>query len=167
MRRQRRTFTVEFKRQVVEEYLNGERSQAEQCRRYELSPNLVRDWIQKYRAGEFEGRHTTTTHERDLEQRIAALEQRLADSERQRAELNEQLQSQSAGDDRDNALLNRLRQENQRLKLQLNKALAEQQPQWLDEQQQWFAAGGAVALLGVVFGSLLRGGRKTRREWLN
>lgn len=100
-------------------------------------------------------------------QRIAALEQRLADSERQRAELNEQLQSQSAGDDRDNALLSRLRQENQRLKLQLNKALAEQQPQWLDEQQQWFAAGGAVALLGVVFGSLLRGGRKTRREWLN
>ena len=77
MRRQRRTFTVEFKRQVVEEYLNGERSQAEQCRRYELSPNLVRDWIQKYRAGEFEGRHTTTTHERDLEQRIAALERKV------------------------------------------------------------------------------------------
>ncbi|MCY1295873.1 hypothetical protein D9M68_211020 [compost metagenome] len=100
-------------------------------------------------------------------QRLAVLEQRLAESERQRAELSSQLQTQSDGDERDSALLTRLRQENQRLKLQLNKALAEQQPQWLDEQQQWFAAGGGVALLGTLFGALLRGRRKTRREWLN
>ncbi|CAD5109683.1 hypothetical protein [Zestomonas carbonaria] len=98
---------------------------------------------------------------------LAALEQRLAESERLRTELADQLQNLSDGGERDGALLTRLRQENQRLKLQLNKALAEQQPQWLDEQQQWFAAGGGVALLGVLFGSLLRGRRKARREWLN
>ena len=77
MRRQRRQFSIEFKRQVVEEYLNGERSQAEQCRRYELSPTLVRDWVQKYEAGVFEGRHTESAHERALEQRIAALERKV------------------------------------------------------------------------------------------
>ncbi|MBM7060822.1 hypothetical protein JQX08_08870 [Pseudomonas sp. UL073] len=110
---------------------------------------------------------TVTPALADDGQRLAALEERLADSERQRAELHEQLQSQSSGEERDGALLTRLRQENQRLKLQLNKALAEQQPQWLDEQQQWFAAGGGVALVGTLFGALLRGRRKTRREWLN
>lgn len=77
MRRQRRTFSIEFKRQVAEECLSGERSQAEQYRRYELSPNLVREWIQKYEAGEFNGRHTPTAQERDLEQRIAALERKV------------------------------------------------------------------------------------------
>jgi len=77
MRRQRRQFSIEFKRQVVEEYLNGERSQAEQCRRFELSANLVRDWIDKYQAGAFEGRHTQTAHERALESRIAALERKV------------------------------------------------------------------------------------------
>lgn len=77
MRRQRRTFSVEFKRRLAEECLSGERSQAEQCRRHELSPNLVREWIHKYEAGEFDGRHTPTTHERDLEQRIAALERKV------------------------------------------------------------------------------------------
>ncbi|AYC33574.1 hypothetical protein D3880_14955 [Pseudomonas cavernae] len=96
---------------------------------------------------------------------LAALEQRLAESEQQRAELASQLQN-NAGE-RESAQLSRLRQENQRLKLQLNQALAEQPPQLLGEQQQWFAAGGGVGLLGVLLGVLLRGRRKARREWLN
>ncbi len=53
---------------------------------------------------------------------IAELQQRLKDSERQREELSKQLQS--AGNERESALLARLRQENQRLKLQLKEAQA-------------------------------------------
>ncbi|WP_026146647.1 hypothetical protein [Zestomonas thermotolerans] len=96
--------------------------------------------------------------------RLVALEQRLAESERLRGELDSRLQSLRKDGD---AQLTRLLQENRRLKLQLNEALAERQPRWLDERQQWFAAGGGVALLGVLLGALLRGRRRTRREWLN
>jgi len=96
--------------------------------------------------------------------RLVALEQRLAESERLRGELDSRLQSLRKDGD---AQLTRLLQENRRLKLQLNEALAERQPRWLDERQQWFAAGGGVALLGALLGALLRGRRRTRREWLN
>ena len=37
----------------------------------------MREWIHKYEAGEFDDRHTPTTHEQDLEQRIAALERKV------------------------------------------------------------------------------------------
>ncbi|UVE19004.1 translation initiation factor 2 [Pseudomonas sp. LS44] len=97
--------------------------------------------------------------------RINELEQRLADSEQRSADLASQLQSNVG--ERESAQLSRLRQENQRLKLQLKQTQAEQQPQLLNDRQQWFAAGGGVGLLGVMLGTLLRGRRKSRREWLN
>jgi len=53
MKRSRRGFTNEFKRQVVEEYVGGVASQAQLCRRYELSPTLLREWRRKYDAGAF------------------------------------------------------------------------------------------------------------------
>lgn len=40
-RRARRTFTPEFKAQVVRDLLTGKRSQAETCREHQLSPSLV------------------------------------------------------------------------------------------------------------------------------
>ncbi|MEN0109018.1 MAG: hypothetical protein AAGC84_21705 [Pseudomonas sp.] len=94
---------------------------------------------------------------------LDSLEQRLAESERQRAELGAQLQSST--EVRENAVIGRLRQENQRLKLQLKEAQASQQPPLLSEQQSWFAVGGAVTLVALLCGALLRGGRKNRREW--
>lgn len=85
------------------------------------------------------------------------LEQRLAQSEQLR---NEQ-QSSSA------VQLQRLRQENQRLRMQLKESQAQSQPRLLSEEQTWFALGAALSLVSMLFGTLLRGSRKTRREWIN
>ena len=63
--------------------------------------------------------------------------------------------------------MQRLRQENQRLRLQLKESQARQQPGMLSEEQTWFALGAGLSLLSVLVGALLRGRRKTRREWIN
>lgn len=97
--------------------------------------------------------------------RISELQQRLKDSERQREELLKQLQS--ADVERENVQLSRLRQENQKLKLQLKESQAAQPQRILSEQQQWFVAGGGVALIALLCGIFARGGRKQRRQWLN
>lgn len=96
---------------------------------------------------------------------IDALEQRLATSEQQREALGAELQA--SGGNSDSALIQRLRQENQRLKLQLKKTQADAPEPLLDDRQQWFAVGAGAALLGVVLGGLLRGKRRSRREWIN
>lgn len=93
------------------------------------------------------------------------LQRQLAESERQRGELSTQLETASS--ERENAQLARLRQENQRLKLQLKEAQATQAPRLLSEQQTWFAVGGGVALLSLVTGLAARGGRRQRRQWIN
>ena len=43
-RRARRTFTPEFKAQIVRDLLSGTHSQAEVCREHQLSPSLVALW---------------------------------------------------------------------------------------------------------------------------
>jgi septal ring factor EnvC (AmiA/AmiB activator) len=78
---------------------------------------------------------------------ISELQQRLKESERQREELNKQLQNADAA--RESAQLSRLRQENQKLTQQLKDSQGGALTQWLTEQQQWFVTGGAVALLAV------------------
>ena len=85
------------------------------------------------------------------------LQRRLAQSEQLR---NEQ-QASSA------VQLQRLRQENQRLRLQLKESQAQAQPRLLSEEQTWFALGAALSLISIIFGALLRGRRKTSREWVN
>lgn len=97
--------------------------------------------------------------------RIDALEQRLALSEDQRMQLSEQLQEQST--ERESIQLQRLRQDNQRLKLQLKAAQAQTPPPLINERQQWFAVGAGAGLLGVLIGALLRVSRRKRREWTN
>ncbi|APC15383.1 translation initiation factor 2 [Pseudomonas frederiksbergensis] len=96
---------------------------------------------------------------------ITELQQRLKESERQREELNKQLQN--ADSERESALLGRLRQENQRLKLQLKEAQANPLPRLLTDQQQWFVTGAGVALLALLCGIFASGGRRKRRQWLN
>ena len=99
------------------------------------------------------------------ERQIADLQQRLKDSEQQRETLNQQLQAADSA--RESAVLSRLRQENQRLKLQLREAQASTTPHWLTEQQQWFVTGAGVALLALLCGIFASGGHRKRRQWLN
>ncbi|GFM88087.1 hypothetical protein PSCICO_34860 [Pseudomonas cichorii] len=96
---------------------------------------------------------------------IAELQQRLKESERLR---EEQLkQAQNADIERESAQLARLRQENQRLKLQLKEAQSVASSRVLTEQQQWFVAGGGVAVTALVCGIFVGGRRKQRQQWLN
>lgn len=100
-----------------------------------------------------------------MQAQIDELQQRLALSEGQRETLNAELQSSAS--EREAAQLQRLRQENQRLKLELKKVQASSPPPLISEQQMWFSIGTAAGLLGVLIGALLRRGRGSRREWLN
>jgi hypothetical protein len=98
--------------------------------------------------------------------RQAELENRLSDNLQQRETLNEdpEITASAAGQ----AQLARLRQENQRLRLQLEEfqSLAQTELQLLNDQQQWFAVGGGVGVLGFLLGVLTTRGRR-RRQWLN
>ena len=47
-KRKRRTFTPEFKTEVVLEALRGETSQAELCRRHNLSEDQLSKWKQQF-----------------------------------------------------------------------------------------------------------------------
>lgn len=49
--RKPRTFTAEFKRQVVEEMLSGATRATQLCRRYNLSRDLVYYWKKQYAKG--------------------------------------------------------------------------------------------------------------------
>jgi hypothetical protein len=97
---------------------------------------------------------------------IAELQQRLKVSEEQREALGKQLQSTNA--ERESVQLSRLRQDNQRLKLQLKEALASGPlPRFLTDQQQWFVIGAGVALLALLCGIFASGASRKRRQWLN
>jgi len=96
---------------------------------------------------------------------LSDLRQQLAQSERQRDELSKQLQA--AGAEQETITLSRLRQENQRLKLQLKEAQSVTPARVLTEPQQWFVAGGGVALIALLCGIFASGWRRQRRQWLN
>src|ERR671926_191125 len=67
-----RTYTVEFKRQLVEEHLGGV-SLTELARRHDISRELLRTWARKYEAGELTGDGPAGgAHPRDL-RRVPAL----------------------------------------------------------------------------------------------
>ena len=96
---------------------------------------------------------------------VVDLQQRLTESERQREELLRQMRD--SGAERDSAQLTRLRQENQRLKLQLKEAQAVAPQRLLSDDQQWFVAGGGVAMIALLCGIFASGWRRRRRQWLN
>ena len=102
---------------------------------------------------------------RAMNAQLDQLEQRLAESERLRGELSAQLEGSQA--EQENAQLARLRQDNQRLKLQLKAAQAQPPERLISEQQQWFALGAGVAFLGFILGALARGKRRSQRTWSN
>ena len=77
--RPKRTFSREFKLQVVRQLVTGERSTAQVCREHDLCRTLVVRWREQYaRDGEqawLREQSTATVHvEADPQARIAALE---------------------------------------------------------------------------------------------
>src|SRR4051812_21804500 len=71
-----RTYTVEFKRQVVEEHLGGV-SLNQLARRHDISRELLRTWVKKYEAGDLAGGRPATPDRRAYEAKIAGLERKV------------------------------------------------------------------------------------------
>jgi len=69
--RNQRTFSQEFKRQVVEELLSGESRPAQLCRRHNISSSLLYYWKKQYSRGKF---NNEPTAEAALQDRIEKLE---------------------------------------------------------------------------------------------
>ena len=69
--RNQRTFSPEFKRQVVEELLSGESRPAQICRRYNIYSSVLYHWKRQYSRGKF---NNEPTEEAALKDRIEKLE---------------------------------------------------------------------------------------------
>lgn len=47
----RRIFSSEFRRDLVQQILRGEKTLAELSREYDISPTIIRDWKRRYETG--------------------------------------------------------------------------------------------------------------------
>src|ERR671921_1157790 len=72
-----RTYTVEFKRRLVEEHLGEGTSLNRLARRHDISRELLRSWVKKYEAGEFAGDGPAKADRRAYEAKIAGLERKV------------------------------------------------------------------------------------------
>ena len=70
---QHRSYSIEFKRQVAQEFLVGEGLNG-LARRHDVSRNLIRVWIAKYEAGAFDDEFQAADLVQQYEAKIAALE---------------------------------------------------------------------------------------------
>ena len=69
--RNQRSFSLEFKRRVVEELMSGESRPAQLCRRYNITPSVLYHWKKQYSRGKF---NNEPTEEGALKDRIEKLE---------------------------------------------------------------------------------------------
>ncbi len=69
--RNQRGFSVEFKRQVIQELLCGESRPAQLCRRYNISSSLLYYWKNQFSRGKF---NNAPTEEAALKDRVEKLE---------------------------------------------------------------------------------------------
>ena len=74
MVRERRSFSSDFKKQVVESILSGSATQAELAREHNISPVMISRWKKDYKKGKF--------FENVTSQDMAKLELRIRDLER-------------------------------------------------------------------------------------
>ncbi len=72
--RERRSFSNDFKKQVVESIVSGSATQAELAREYRISPVMINRWKKEYKKGKFF--ENVSSHD------IAKLELRIRDLER-------------------------------------------------------------------------------------
>ena len=68
-----RTHSIEFKRQVAQEFLAGETLYG-LAKRHDICRNLIRIWVQKYEVGDFNEDAAAADLLQQYEARIAALE---------------------------------------------------------------------------------------------
>ena len=68
-----RTYSIDFKRQVALEFLGGE-ALLRLSKRHDVSRNLIRLWVAKYEAGEFNEEAEAADLLQQYEAKIAALE---------------------------------------------------------------------------------------------
>ena len=68
-----RSHSIEFKRQVAQEFLGGETLHG-LAKRHDISRNLIRVWVEKYEAGAFDDDARAADLVQAYEARIAALE---------------------------------------------------------------------------------------------
>ena len=66
-----RGFSLEFKRQVVEELLSGESRPAQLCRRYSITSSVLYHWKKQYSRGKFDNE---SIEEAALKDRVEKLE---------------------------------------------------------------------------------------------
>ena len=69
--RNQRSFSLEFKRRVVEELMSGESHPAQLCRRHNITPSVLYHWKKQYSRGKFDNE---PTDEGALKDRIEQLE---------------------------------------------------------------------------------------------
>lgn len=70
--KQRRSFAIELKRQIIEELLSGMSTPVQLIRRYEISSGLLYQWKEQYARGRFDN---AASKEAALEDRVRQLEQ--------------------------------------------------------------------------------------------
>ncbi len=68
-----RTYSIEFKRQVAQEFLAGETLHG-LAKRHDVSRNLIRVWVAKFEAGAFDEDAEAADLLQEYEAKIAALE---------------------------------------------------------------------------------------------
>ena len=66
-----RSYSLEFKRQIVEELLSGESRPAQLCRRHNITSSVLYHWKRQYSRGKFDNE---PTEEGALKDRIEKLE---------------------------------------------------------------------------------------------
>ena len=72
-----RTYSLEFKRLVAQQYLSGEFALAALARQHDMCRSLIRIWVAKYEAGEFDDESVQGDILTRYEARIAELERKV------------------------------------------------------------------------------------------
>jgi len=71
--RNKRTFSVDFKRQVVEDLISGESSTARICRKYNICVSLLYHWKDMYSRGRFNNEPTELGALKDKAEKLERL----------------------------------------------------------------------------------------------
>jgi len=75
--RKTRSYSTEFRLQVVKSYLDGEGTLKALARRYGINHTLILYWLDKHRRGELTEEDRFEEKARDAEQKVAALERKV------------------------------------------------------------------------------------------